>query len=89
MKYDGCDKNLRKKSKYQLLNYEEVYAIDDHAKDGGLGEVWILRSFCHEPLHTWIKTNLNKFAISSTGLWAIEVLKYNFSEHLVAKPGLI
>ena len=28
-------------------------------------DFWILRSFYHEPLRTWIKTNVNKFAISS------------------------
>ena len=39
--------------------------IDDYAKDGELGEVWILCSFYHEPLRTWIKTNVNKFAIST------------------------
>ena len=40
---------------------------DDYAKDGGPGEVWLLCSFYREPLRTWIKTNVNKFAISS--LW--------------------
>ena len=39
--------------------------IDDYAKDGGPGEVWLLCSFYHEPLRTWIKTNINKFAIST------------------------
>ena len=39
--------------------------IDDDAKDGGPGEVWISCSFYHEPLRTWIKTNVNKFAIWS------------------------
>ena len=39
--------------------------IDDYAKDGGSGEVWLLRSFYHEPLRTWIETNVNKFAISN------------------------
>ena len=39
--------------------------IDHYAKDGGLGEVWILCSFYHEPLRTLIKTNVNKFVISS------------------------
>ena len=38
---------------------------DDYAKDGGLGEVWILCSFYREPLRTWTETNVNKFAISS------------------------
>ena len=44
---------------------EDGQSIDDYAKDGGLGEVWILCSFYHEPLRTWIKTNVNKFAISN------------------------
>ena len=39
--------------------------IDDYAKDGGSGEVWLLCSFYHEPLRTWIETNVNKFAISN------------------------
>ena len=39
--------------------------IGDYAKDGGLGEVWLLCSFYHEPLRTWIKTIVNKFAISN------------------------
>ena len=39
--------------------------IDDHAEDGGPGEVWVLCSFYHEPLCSWIKINVNKFAISS------------------------
>ena len=29
------------------------------------GEVWLLCSFYHEPLRTWIKTIVNKFAISN------------------------
>ena len=39
-------------------------SMDDYAKDGGSGEVWLLCSFYHEPLAlgTWIKTNVNKFA---------------------------
>ena len=37
--------------------------IDDYAKDGGSGEVWLLCRFNHEPLHTWIKANVNKFSI--------------------------
>ena len=40
-------------------------AIDNHAKDGGPGEVWLLCSFYHESLRTWIKTIVNKFAISN------------------------
>ena len=39
--------------------------IDDYAKDGGPGEVPLLCSFYHEPLRTWIETNVNKFAISN------------------------
>ena len=39
--------------------------IGDYAKDGGSEEVWLLCSFNHEHLHTWIKTNVNKFAILS------------------------
>ena len=35
--------------------------IGDYAKDGASEEVWLLCSFNHEPLHTWIKTNVNKF----------------------------
>ena len=39
--------------------------IDDYAKDGGSEEVSLLRGFYHEPLQTWIKTIVNKFAISN------------------------
>ena len=39
--------------------------IGGYAKDGGSEEVWLLCSFNHEPLHTWIKINVNKFAILS------------------------
>ena len=39
--------------------------IDDYAKDGRQGEVWLLCSFYHEPLQTWIETNVNEFAISN------------------------
>ena len=39
--------------------------IHDYAKDGGSGEVWLFCSINHEPLHTRIKTNVSKFAISS------------------------
>ena len=39
--------------------------IDDYAKDGGPGEVRHLCSFHLESLHTWIKTIVNKFAISN------------------------
>ena len=48
---------------FEFLQYISI--IDDYAKDGGLGDVWILCNFYHEPLRIWIKTNVNKFAISS------------------------
>ena len=48
-----------------FLWLEHNRTIDDYAKDGGLGEVWILCSFYHEPFRAWIKTNVNKFAIWS------------------------
>ena len=35
--------------------------IRDHTKDSGSQEVWLLCSFNHEHLHTWSKTNVNKF----------------------------
>ena len=41
------------------------YIIDNYAKDGGAEEVWLLCSCYHESLRTWIKTIVNKFAISS------------------------
>ena len=37
--------------------------MEDYAKDGGPGKIQLLCSFYHEPLHTWIETNVNKFAI--------------------------
>ena len=51
-------------------------AIDDYAKNGGPGEVRLLCSFYHEFLRTWIKTIVNKFAISNhtafvLGLYAL------------------
>ena len=39
--------------------------IDDYAKDGGPGELWLLCSFYHGSLRTWIKTIVNRFAISN------------------------
>ena len=39
------------------------HPIDEYAKDSGPGEVCLLCSFCHEPLHTLTKTNVHKFAI--------------------------
>ena len=48
-------------------NWEKRSActIDDYAKDGRPEEVWLLCSFYHESLRTWIKTIVNKFAISN------------------------
>ena len=40
-------------------------SIDDYAKNGGPVEVWFLCGFYHESLSTWIKTIVNKFAISN------------------------
>ena len=42
-----------------------VWSVDDYAKDDGPEAVWLLCSFYNEPLRTWIKTNVNKFAISN------------------------
>ena len=42
-----------------------IRSIDDYAKDGGPGEVRLFCSFYHESLRTWIKTIVNKFAISN------------------------
>ena len=39
--------------------------MDGYAKNGGPGEVRLLCSFYHESLRTWIKTIVNKFAISN------------------------
>ena len=50
-----------------------LVTIDDYAKDGGPGEVRLLCSFCHEPLRIWIKTNVNKFAISSHTVLKLDV----------------
>ena len=49
------------------LNSDEslVLLIDDYAKNGGPGEVRLSRTFYHKSLHTWIKTTVNKFAISN------------------------
>ena len=41
------------------------YIIDDYAKDGGPAEVWLSCGFYHESLRTWIKTIVNRFAISN------------------------
>ena len=39
--------------------------MNDYAKDGGPGEVWLLCSFYHDSLRTWIETIVNKFAVSN------------------------
>ena len=41
------------------------FQIDNYAKNGGPGEIWLLFSFYHESLRTWIKKIVNKFAISN------------------------
>ena len=47
-----------------LMRYNGIrIEIDDYAKDNGPGEVRLLYSFYHEPLHTRIKRKVNKFAI--------------------------
>ena len=48
-----------------LVKFSHGWSIDDYAKDGGPGEVWLLCSFDHESFCTWIKTIANKFAISN------------------------
>ena len=50
---------------YFVTKMPSMATIDDYAKDGGLGEVRLLCGFYHESLRTWIKTILNKFAISN------------------------
>ena len=45
-----------------------VHCIDDYAKDGGPGEVWLLCSFYHERLRIWIETIVNKFVSNHTAL---------------------
>ena len=40
-------------------------SADNYAKDGGPGEVLLLCIFYRESLRTWIKTIVNKFAISN------------------------
>ena len=41
----------------------ELSGKDDNDEDGRPGKVWLLCSFYHEPLRTWIETNVNKSAI--------------------------
>ena len=47
------------------MNSITITTIDDYAKDAGPGEVWLLCSFYHESLCSWIKTIVKKFAISN------------------------
>ena len=47
------------------LQFFSGFQIDDYAKDGGPGEVWLVCSFYHKPLRTRTETNVNKFAISN------------------------
>ena len=61
-----CKRPQTVKVTQQNQNARKQYvAIDDYAKDVGPGEVWLLCSFYHESLRTWIKTTVNKFAISN------------------------
>ena len=53
------------KGKFRNTKQSWVFLIDHYAKDGWPGEVWLLCNFYHESLHTWIKTTVNKFAISN------------------------
>ena len=39
--------------------------MDDYAESGGPGEVWLLCSFHHESLRTWIKTIVDNVASSN------------------------
>ena len=57
--------NLAQSGNLSRKYFWQNSTIGDYAKDGGLGEVWILCSFYHVPLRIWIKTNVNKFATSS------------------------
>ena len=59
-------------SQYLTGSQTQNASIDDNAKDGGPGEVWLLCSFYHEPLQTLIKTNVNKFAIWSHTAFKLE-----------------
>ena len=44
---------------------DQQHAMNDCTKNGGPREVWLLCSFYHELLRTWIKTIVNKFAVSN------------------------
>ena len=39
------------------------FQIDDYAKDGGPGEVWLLCSFHNDPLRAYTIKNIDNFAI--------------------------
>ena len=49
----------------EIATQISIDQTDDYAKYGGPGEVRLLCSFYHESLRTWIKTTVNKFAISN------------------------
>ena len=61
-------------SKLKLCLFLIFVAIDDYAKDGGPGEVWLLCSFYHEALRTGIETNVNRFTISNHTALKLDVL---------------
>ena len=48
----------------ETFHFGTKQTIDDYAKDGWPREVQLICSFYHESLCTWIKTIVNKFAIS-------------------------
>ena len=56
---------LIKNKRYFENKPEGISSIDDYNKNGGPGEVWLLCNFYHESLRNWIKTTVNKFAISN------------------------
>ena len=62
----------------RINNYTKL--IDDYAENGGPGEVWLLCRFYHESLRTWIKTIVNKFAISNCAALILGV--YAFRSYL-------
>ena len=54
---------------------EWSYRIDDYAKDGWLVEAWHVCSFSHEPLRTWIKTNVNNWiCLNLTSEYELQIL---------------
>ena len=50
---------------FDLGHSSLVVPTDDYAKNGGPEQVWLLCSFYHESLRTWIKTIVDKLAISN------------------------